>query len=244
MAGLSDAKVRAVKATGKAFKLSDGQQLYLHVSATGGRSWRMNYQIGRGTSGKPVQKTLTIGAYPAITLAQAREARDAAKALLARGIEPKPADLFERTGPAPDDRPDFESVALAWLKLQAKRWSKTHAQDVLERMKADVFPAIGAAKLADLKASDIHRVLQEVVDRGAIETAHRLRQRISAVFVYGIAFEMVENDPAQNLSLALPRKPKVRKQPAITSLAGLQQLLVDCEAERCRAPTKDRKSTV
>lgn len=238
MAGLSDTKIRAAKATGKAYKLSDGQQLYLHVSAAGGRSWRMNYQFGRNGAGNLVQKTLTIGAYPAITLAQAREARDLAKALLARGIEPKPSALFDRPEPDEDLRPSFETVARDWHKLQVKRWSKVHAQDVIERMEADVFPSIGAAKLADLKAGDIHRLLQAVVDRGAIETAHRLRQRISAIFVYGIAFEMVDSDPAQNLALALPRKPKVRKQPAVTNLEALRQLLVDCEAERCRAPTK------
>lgn len=129
-------------------------------------------------------------------------------------------------------------MARAWHQLQVKRWSKVHAADVIERLEADVFPAIGATKLADLKAVDIHRVLQGVVDRGAVETAHRLRQRISAIFVYGIAFEMVDSDPAQNLALALPRKPKSRKQPATTDLSALRQMLVDCEAERCRAPTK------
>lgn len=238
MAGLTDTKVRAAKATGKAYKLTDGQQLYLHVSAAGGRSWRMNYQFGRNEQGRSVQKTLTIGSYPAISLAEARAARDTAKALLARGIEPKPADLFERAEPAVDSRPDFETVARQWQALQARRWSKTHASDVIERLEADVFPAIGKAKLADLKASDIHKVLQAVVDRGAIETALRLRQRISAIFVYGIAFDMVDNDPAQNLALAMPRKPKAKKQPAIVDLGALRQLLVDCEAERCRAPTK------
>jgi hypothetical protein len=61
MAGLSDTKVRGAKGTGKPCKLSDGQQLYLHVSASGWRSWRMNYQFGRNAQGKPAQKTLTIG---------------------------------------------------------------------------------------------------------------------------------------------------------------------------------------
>jgi len=68
MGGLSDAKVRAARATGHAYKLTDGAQLYLHVSATGGRIWRMNYAFGRNGQGKPAQKTLTIGAYPAISL--------------------------------------------------------------------------------------------------------------------------------------------------------------------------------
>ena len=238
MAGLTDTKVRAAKATGKPYKLSDGQQLYLHVSAAGGRSWRMNYQFGRNAQGKPAQKTLTIGPYPAISLADARVARDAAKALLARGVEPKPADLFERAAPVADNRPDFETVARQWHALQAKRWSKTHTSDVLDRLEADVFPAIGKAKLADLRAAEIYQVLQAVVERGAIETALRLRQRISAIFVYGIAFDLVDSDPAQNLALALPRKPKAKKQPAIVDIDQLRQLIVDCEAERCRAPTK------
>jgi integrase len=65
-----------------------------------------------------------------------------------------------------------------------------------------------------------------------------LRQRISAIFVYGIALSMVAVDPAQNLALAIPPKPRSKPQPALTDLHKLRQLLVDCEAERCRAPTK------
>jgi hypothetical protein len=68
---------------GKPYKLSDGQQLYLYVSASGGRSWRMNYHFGRNAQGKPAQKTLTIGPYPAISLKAAREARDVVKEMLA-----------------------------------------------------------------------------------------------------------------------------------------------------------------
>lgn len=238
MGDLSDTKVRNAKATGAAYKLSDGQQLYLHVSASGGRSWRMNYQFGRNAAGKLIQKTLTIGRYPAITLRQARDARDVAKAILARGQEPKPEDLFQRSEPSADERPRFEAVARAWHELQKKRWSKIHGEDVLGSLEADVFPRIGEMPLADITAPDVFKVLQVVVGRGAIERAHRLRQRISAIFVYGIALGMVSSDPAQNLGLAIPQKPKAKRQPAIIDLDKLRQLLVDCEAERCRAPTK------
>ncbi|MCY1672148.1 integrase arm-type DNA-binding domain-containing protein [Novosphingobium sp. SL115] len=238
MSVLSDAKVRSAKATGKAYKLSDGQQLYLHVSSAGGRSWRMNYQFGRNDQGKPVQKTLTIGSYPAISLKEAREARDQAKGLLARGVEPKPQDLFERAPPPVDMRPRFGAVARDWHTLQKTRWSKVHAADVLASLEADVFPALGAMAMADVTAPDVFKILRVVVDRGAIETAHRLRQRVSAVFTYGIALGIVSVDPAQNLAIAIPSKPKAKAQPAIIHLPKLRQLLVDCEAERCRAPTK------
>jgi len=238
MAGLSDTKVRGAKGTGKPYKLSDGQQLYLHVSASGWRSWRMNYQFGRNAHGKPAQKTLTIGPYPAISLKAAREARDVAKEMLAHGLEPKPQDLFSRGKPAEDTRPTFERAAREWFDLQTRRWSKVHAADVLASLEADVFPAIGGRAIADVTAPDVFSLLKVVADRGAIERAHRLRQRISAIFVYGIALSMVTVDPAQNLALAIPPKPRSRPQPALTELPKLRQLLVDCEAERCRAPTK------
>lgn len=238
MGALSDTKVRGAKATGTAYKLSDGEQLYLHVSAVGGRVWRMNYQFGRNANGKPAQKTLTIGPYPAISLKDAREARDQAKSMLAKGIEPKPSALFSRGGGGADTRPTFEGVGRDWHKLQAKQWSKVHAKDVLDSLTNDVFPVIGAKPIADIEAADVLIVLDKIVDRGAIETAHRVRQRISGIFVYGIAKNLAARDPAASLAVALPKKKKSKRQPAITDLHALRQMLVDCEAERCRAQTK------
>ena len=237
MGMLSDTKVRGAKGTGKAYKLSDGEQLYLHVSAVGGRVWRMNYQFGRNAQGKPAQKTLTIGPYPAISLKDARDARDLAKSMLAKGIEPRPGDLFER-GAGHDTRPTFKGVAMAWHKLQMQRWSKVHAKDVLDCLEKLVFPAIGDLAIEDIQSPEVLRLLQKIVDGGAIETAHRTRQRISAIFVYGIATNQTVRDPAASLAIALPRKPKAKPQPAITDLPALRQMLVDCEAERCRAHTK------
>lgn len=236
MSLLSDAKVRGAKGQEKAYKLSDGQQLYLHVTPAGGRHWRMNYQLRPKGSAKAVQKTLTIGSYPAISVKDARTARDRAKELLAKGVEPKPEDLFQRTI---EEKPTFEEVARAWHKLQAKQWSKVHAADVLDSLEADVFPVVGALPISDIKAPVVWSILQAIVDRGAIETAHRTRQRMSAIFVYGIAvLGLVETDPAASLGIALPKKPKAKKQPAVTSLREVRQMLIDCEAERCRASTK------
>ncbi|MBF7010566.1 integrase arm-type DNA-binding domain-containing protein [Novosphingobium resinovorum] len=238
MGALSDAKVRGAKGTGKAYKLSDGEQLYLHVSAAGGRVWRMNYQFGRNAQGKPAQKTLTIGNYPAISLKDARDARDMAKSMLAKGTEPKPADLFARSAAPVDTRPTFQDVGRAWHTLQAKQWSKVHAKDVLESLENDVFPSLGQLPIADIEAPAVLAVLEKIVDRNAVETAHRVRQRISGIFVYGIAKNLAERDPAASLAVALPKKKKSKRQPAITELPALRQMLVDCEGERCRAQTK------
>lgn len=238
MGALTDVKVRNARAGEKAYKLSDGEQLYLHVSTAGGRTWRMNYQFGRNAQGKPIQKTLTIGTYPAISLRDAREARDTAKAMLAKGREPKPSDLFDRGEAEEDMRPTFEAIGREWHDLQKGRWSKVHAKDVLDNLEGEVFSKIGEMALEDINALTVLKLLQKIAARGAVETAHRTRQRISAIFVYAIATGRGLSDPAASLSVALPRKPKAKRQPAITTLADLRQLIINCDAERCRAQTK------
>ena len=238
MGRLSDAQVRAAKGRDKAYKLSDGEQLYLYVTPVGGRHWRMNYQFGRAASGRLVQKTLTIGSYPAIGLKDAREARDRAKAVLARGREPTHADLFEAARSEEARQRTFEKVAAEWLESQRPRWSAVHADDVVISLQNEAYPAIGGLPLGDIDAPTVLRVLMDVVNRGAIETAHRLRQRISSIFVYAIAMGYATVDPAGGLGQILPPKPKTKSQPAVTDIHKLRQLLVDCEAERCRAPTK------
>lgn len=238
MGALTDAKVRNARAAEKSYKLTDGEQLYLHVSTAGGRTWRMNYQYGRNAQGKPIQKTLTIGSYPAISLKDAREARDVAKTLLAKGNEPKPVDLFQRAAPVADTRPTFSAIGREWHELQKGRWSKVHTKDVLDNLETEVFAQIGHLPVEDITAPMVLKLLQGIAARGAVETAHRTRQRISAIFVYALATGRGIADPAASLSVALPKKPKAKPQPAITTLDDLRQLLINCEAERCRAPTK------
>jgi hypothetical protein len=109
----------------------------------------MNYHFGRNAQGKLAQKTLTIGPYPAVSLKDARDARDLAKSMLTRGIEPKPSDLFDRSSAEDDVRPTFKNIAMAWHKLQMRRWSKVHAKDVLDCLENLVFPAIGSHPIED-----------------------------------------------------------------------------------------------
>ncbi|WP_264579829.1 MULTISPECIES: tyrosine-type recombinase/integrase [unclassified Sphingobium] len=234
---LSDARVRAAKAADKPYKLTDGGQLYLLVTVHGTRSWRLNYKFGSNAAGRPAQKTLVIGQYPAMSLKDAREARDRAKALLARGVEPTHANVFP-VAKQLETVLTFQEAGLEWYRLQKARWSKVHAADVLASLEADVFPRIGAMPFDQVTARAIMTVLQPIADRGAVETAHRTRQRISGIFVYGVALGLIESDPAASLAVALPRKPKAKAQPAITDMRELRQLLIDCEAERCRPITK------
>lgn len=273
---LNDAKIKAAKPRDKSYRLGDSGQLYLEVSKAGGKHWRMNYTFGKNAKGNPVQKTLSFGSYPAVALVEARAQRDQAKALLREGRDPAVERRIAAAAKTQEHENTFHLVATAWFelnsgwslqKLDAYRdarggkwswrtasnwtvslapWSAVHSADVLISLERDIFPAIGTLPITAIKAPKLLEVLQRVEKRGAIETAHRLRQRCAGIFAYGIGAGLCESNPAAGLIANLKDKPKARKQPSIVDgkrslddqTAAVRQMMVDCEAERCRATTK------
>ena len=244
---LTDAKIKAAKPRETAYKMVDSAQLFLHVTPAGGKHWRMNYAFGKNAAGKPAQKTLTFGPYPGVTLVEARQKRDAAKALLRDGRDPAVEKRVSIEGRAADHSNTFEIVARRWFELRKAIWSPVHADDVLRSLERDVFPAIGALPLSAIDSPMILALLNVVEQRGAVETAHRLRQRISDIFVYAIAAGgLAIADPAASLGKALRKKPRAKKQPSVidrirdygAQVDAVRTMLAKCDAERCRASTK------
>lgn len=243
---LTDAQIKAAKGGKTPYKLADTGQLYLYVTPPGGRYWRMNYTFGRNEKGRPAQKTLSLGSYPSMTLTGARAARDKAKSLLREGIDPGVHRRVAHEAAVAEHANTFEKVARRWHALKADGWGAVNTQDVIRSLERDVFPFIGDLPITMIKAPKLLEVLQAVENRGAIETAHRIRQRISATFVYGIATGACESDPAASLGVALKLVPTSSRQPSIVDghsnqdarLTAVRQLLIDVEAERCRAVTK------
>ena len=211
---LTIAAAKAAEPRTRAYKMADAHGLYLFVAPTGLKSWRMKYRFG----GK--EKLLTFGRFPEMSLGAARARREAAKAQLRDGIDPK-------AGAGADD---FRSVALAWHALQRTRWSATHAGDVLSSLERDVFPAIGARPIGEIRATELLNVIRSVEQRSKVATARRLRQRLSAIFRYAISQELAEADPAAQLDQAMQVAPLSRPMPAITDIDGVRALIVGCEA--------------
>ncbi len=243
---LTDAKIKAAKPKDKDYKLADSGQLFLHVTTAGGKHWRMNYTYGRNANGKPAQKTLSFGPYPAVTLVEARRKRDEAKDMLREGRDPAVERRLSSQARAAENENTFEVVARRWHELHKPTWSAVHAADVITSLERDVFPEIGDLPIASIESPKLLEVLNAVEQRGAIETAHRLRQRISGVFLHGIAAGVCKADPAASLGKALRKKPRSKKQPSIidrirdhdAQVAVVRQMLRDCDDERCRASTK------
>ncbi|MGA1799754.1 integrase arm-type DNA-binding domain-containing protein [Sphingomonas sp. 4RDLI-65] len=205
------------KAKDTAYKLGDSGQLYLYVTLAGGRHWWMNYAYGEPTKpgGRMPQNTLSLGSYPALTLSDARRKRDEAKATLADGRDPAVKRKITAKARAFADGNTFEIVARRWDTLRKPNRSTVHAEDVIESLENDIFPAIGDLPIRLILAPKLLEVLNKVEERGAIETAHRLRQRVSSIFVYGIAAGLCEADPAASLGKALKKQPRATKQPSI-----------------------------
>jgi integrase len=274
---LTDAQCKAAKRQEKPYKLSDSGQLFLHVSTAGGRHWRMNYTFGKSPKGKPVQKTLSLGPYPAVTLIAARQARDAAKALLRDGRDPAVDRRVSAKAKAVAGENTFQIVAERWFQLKSgwsvakfrawkaahggkwatrdamnwidrpnAGWSVVHAGDVLQSLDRDVFDEIGDLPVAEIESPKVLEVLNAIVVRGAIETAHRVCQRISDIYVYAIPAGLAKANPAASMGKALPKVPRSKKQPSVIDgirehdeqIAAVKKMLAACDAERCRATTK------
>lgn len=228
---LSDTKIRAAKPRPKPYKLTDANRLFLLVTPTGGKLWRWAYVY----DGK--QKSMAFGAYPLVSIADARSKRDEAYTILCEGRDPSIAKKLKKEENLEASRQTFERVARSWYENAKPQWAARHADDVIRSFERDVFPEIGKLPISEITPQIVLGVLREIESRGAIETAKRIRQRISMTFIFGIGEGIVTTDPAEKLGAVLKPVRKGR-QPAITDLKPLRKMIVDAEEDFARPITR------
>jgi integrase len=205
---LTDAKLRTLTAPGKH---ADGHGLYLEVTATGGRYWRMKYRH----AGK--EKRLAFGVYPEVSLKAARERQAEARAILARGEDPAAVKREAAAQAQREAVQTFEAVAREWLGHQAGRWAADTLAAIRKSLEADVFPKIGARPVAHLRPREVMEIIKGIEGRGAAETAGRVLQRVKAVFRYAVVHELIDSNPMLDLKPAELLKPRqVRHRAALT----------------------------
>ena len=222
---LTDKECKAAKAGAKPFKLFDAHGLHLLVSTTGHKSWRLKYRIG----GK--EKQIGFGAYPEVRLQEAREKSATARKVLNDGRDPalEFSTKAKRRALATDPDNSFEAVTRRWHALQEPQWKPRHATEVLNSFERDVFKALGSLDIRHVRAQNVRDLLVGVQSRGALETGHRLLQRISAVYQYAIAEELAELDPTVAVAHVL-RKFSKKRQPALLSIPQARSFLKAYEA--------------
>jgi integrase len=214
---LNDLKVRTSKPKEKPYKLSDADGLYLLVTEKGHRWWRFRYRVG----GK--EKLLALGTYPEISLADARQRRDEARKQLAHGVDPGALRKAQRQAETQETE-TFEVIAREWHDKFKSNWTPGHAATTMTRMERDLFPWIGKRPIAQVKAPELLSVLRRVENRGALETAHRIRNISSLVFRYAVATGRAERDPSGDLKGALPAA-RAKHHAAITDPKEVAPLL-------------------
>ncbi len=194
---LSDAQIRNAKPAEKPVRLFDGGGMYLEVSPSGGKLWRMKYRF----EGK--EKRLSFGAYPAVGLREARDKREEARKQLAQGIDPSAQKKALKAAKAELRANSFEVVAREWFDKFKTTRTEGHTSKIIARLERDIFPWLGAQPIASITAPDVLAVLRRIEDRGAIETAHRAKGDISMVMRYGISTGRATRDPCPDLKGAL-----------------------------------------
>jgi len=202
--------IKQAKPAAKPKKLSDGKGLYLLVHPAGGKYWRMKYRH----AGK--ENTLALGVWPDVSLAKARDGRDAARKLLAEGLDPIEVRRSEERQRVLNNALSFEVIAREWHEHQRGRWINSHAEQVLLSLEANVFPALGSRPVTDISPEELLNVVRAVERRGALDVAGRILQRCSSVFRYAIQTSRAKINPATELRGAL-RSHKVTHRAALSA---------------------------
>jgi len=190
---LTDITIRNAKPKEKDYKLSDSGGLYALIKTNGTKCWRLKYRI----AGK--EKVLSIGTYPIVTLGVARDKAMKAKEQLLDNIDPSQVKKEEKLQVKTEAENSFESVARCWHENQKHGWTERHANYVLRRMEADIFPALGFKAIESIKAPELLAVLRGIEARGALDIAHRALQTCGQIFRYAIATGRAERDIAADL---------------------------------------------
>ena len=207
---LTNTEVLRAKALEKDLTLHDGDGLFLIVKTSGKKLWRFRYQ-------RPATKQRTmmgLGAFPALSLADARGLSADYLALLANGIDPQiQAEVAEEEQQIALDS-IFSTVAANWFKLKSKSVTPDYAKDIWRSLEKDVFTVIGGIPVQQIKARTLVEALEPIKARGALETVRRLVQRINEIMIYAVNTGLIDANPASGVGMAF-EKPKKQNMPTL-----------------------------
>lgn len=225
---LTDAQCRNAKCPeGKAReRYADSGGLYLEVMPTGTKRWRWKYRF----AGK--EKRLALGIYPEVPLSQARRDRDAARETLRTGLDPVQAKIEAKAALVLRQENDFESVARAWWDHWKGTKTDRHADYVLRRLEADVFPLLGKVPVADITAPKLLLVAKKIEARDAIDIAKRALQTCGQILRYAVAHGLIDRNPAADVKPGDALKPRKKVAYARLDARDLPTLLRQIDAYR------------
>ncbi|KAB2952498.1 MAG: DUF4102 domain-containing protein [Rhizobiaceae bacterium] len=198
---LTDVQCRNAKPRERRYNLTDGRGLFLLVKPNGSKLWRQDYAF------EGIRRTANFGPYPATSLAQARERRDALKLAIKEGRDP--------AAKAEDTRPTFEKIAREWFAANVSKWKTSYSARFWKRIEVDILPGIGSKAIADIEPLQVLEALRAIEGREAVYTARRIHQMVNLVFKFAVVSGHIKHNPAADLHVALKPVPKERHRSAL-----------------------------
>ncbi len=221
---LTEKGIRSLKASDSKRRHYDSAGLYLELASSGGKWWRFKYRH----AGK--EKLLSLGVYPLVGLAEARCRRDAARALLAQGLDPSAERKAERHAERTAALNTVEAVTMAWLAHREEAWAERTRDRIAASLQTHVFPRIGKRPIAEVSAAEIRDTVKAVDAGGARETAGRVFQRLQAVFRYAVQHDLCSQDPTYALKPAEILTPQTVRHRAALSERDVPAFLCKLDA--------------
>jgi integrase len=194
---LTNIQVKQAKAQDKPYKLTDGKGMYLYVTTKSQKYWRLDYRFG----GK--RKTLALGVYPDISLADARAKRDDAKKQISNDLDPNDIKRIAKVTKTQSQENSFKALALEWFAQRQAPWSESHRDRVERMLHKELFPQLGRRPIGEITSPELLSCLRLIEARGVLETAKRAKQVAGQVFRYAVITGKADRDPSVDLKDAL-----------------------------------------
>ena len=231
---LTDTAVRQAKPADKDFTLTDGSGLSLFVATNGTKSWHFRFSwLGK-------QPRMSLGTYPEISLKDARELRDQARGLVAKGVDPRAKRREEKYQANALAMNTFEAVANEWHAFKAPRMVVSNSGGSAQArfyLDKDLIPVLGKIPIADVKRSDVLAALRRIEKRGALNSARKCRSWLNEIFRYGMVSGYLDINPASDLDIVAQQEPPVRHNPMLLR-SELKEFFAVLEASTAAAYVK------
>lgn len=218
---LTVAEVKNAKARDRDYKITDSHGLHLFVTTKGAKSWRFKYRYGEK------EKRLTFGLFPEVTLSEARDRRDSARAILREGKDPVAEAEKQKQAAIRAAGATFKAVAEEWMQDKSPNWSPANAARVRFRIERDLYPTLGKLPIADISGPMVLRELRKIEKRGSIETAKRVKGYVEGIFRRAKGEHFVDASAVASVTeigAALKPTPIGSKQPSLTAVPALLEL--------------------
>jgi integrase len=230
MTKLTDIAIKRTKAGNGIKKLSDGNGLVLLVYPNGSKYWQYRYRyLGK-------EKSLSLGIYPEVTLAEARLKLIDARKVISDGQDPSEARKALKRQAMVSAENNCEIIAREWIAAKSPAWTPRYTKFLIKRLENDLFPKLGSRPIRDISAPELLSVVRVIEKRGALELANRALQYCGQVFMYGIATGRADRNPANDLKGAL--KTHVKKHFAHLKAIELPEFLEKVRAYEGHPQTK------